>query len=61
VNEKGEGDLMNGNYETPQEKFWAGDFGDEYIARNNHPQLFASNLALFSRIFGNTLSISVQI
>lgn len=48
---------MSGNYETPQEKFWAGDFGDEYIARNTQPQLFSSNLALFSRIFGNTRKI----
>lgn len=48
---------MSGNYETPQENFWAGDFGDEYIDRNNGPQLFSSNLALFSRIFGNARKI----
>lgn len=48
---------MSGNYETPQEKFWSGDFGDEYIDRNNGPQLFSSNLALFSRIFCNTQKI----
>ena len=36
-------------YKTDQEKFWAGDFGNEYIGRNQGPELLASNLALFSR------------
>lgn len=46
-----------GTYKSEQEEFWAGDFGDEYITRNNDHQIFASNLALFSRIFGNTRKI----
>lgn len=37
------------NYATPQEKFWAGDFGSEYIGRNNSPELLASNLNFFSQ------------
>lgn len=37
------------NYLTPQEKFWAGEFGAEYILRNKGDQLLASNLNFFSR------------
>jgi len=36
-------------YDTPQEEFWAGDFGDDYIDRNRSDQLLASNLEFFSR------------
>ena len=36
------------NYATPQEEFWAGDFGTEYIGRNNSQELLASNLSFFS-------------
>ena len=32
---------------TPQEQFWAGDFGSEYISRNEGDQLLASNLNFF--------------
>jgi spore coat polysaccharide biosynthesis protein SpsF len=45
---------MSRDYGTPQEEFWAGDFGDEYIGRNRSPRLLASNIALFSRVFGKT-------
>lgn len=37
------------SYATPQEMFWAGEFGSEYIARNNSAQMLASNLNLFSK------------
>ena len=37
------------SFRTEQEAFWAGEFGDEYIARNVGDQLLASNLSLFSR------------
>lgn len=30
------------NYATPQEEFWAGDFGSEYIGRNDSEELLAS-------------------
>ncbi|MHC2999695.1 pseudaminic acid biosynthesis-associated methylase [Microbacterium sp. HJ5] len=33
---------------TEQEEFWRGRFGDEYVVRNDGPELLASNLALFS-------------
>lgn len=36
------------NYATPQEEFWAGDFGTEYIGRNDGPDLLASNLGFFA-------------
>ena len=36
-------------FETDQEAFWAGNFGTEYIARNNSQQLLAANLNLFSK------------
>lgn len=36
-------------YRTEQEAFWAGEFGTEYIARNQGDALLASNLAFFSR------------
>lgn len=35
---------------TAQERFWAGDFGDAYIERNNGPQLLAHKTALFARM-----------
>lgn len=48
---------MRRDYGTPQEEFWAGDFGNEYISRNSSPQLLASNIALFSKVFGKTCQI----
>lgn len=39
-----------GDYNTAQENFWAGNFGDEYIKRNNDEFLQASNLAFWARI-----------
>ena len=36
-------------YKTEQEAFWAGEFGNEYIFRNNSKQLLASNLNFFSK------------
>jgi pseudaminic acid biosynthesis-associated methylase len=44
-------------YKTEQEAFWAGNFGDSYIARNSDQMLLASNLALFSKILARTQSI----
>ena len=45
-------------YSTPQEEFWAGEFGTEYIARNQGEQLLASNLAFFSQVLERTGRIS---
>jgi spore coat polysaccharide biosynthesis protein SpsF len=41
-------------YQTEQEKFWAGAFGDEYISRNQGEEMIAGNLALFSKILSRT-------
>lgn len=37
------------NYKTEQEKFWAEDFGNSYINRNQGAQLLASNLNFFTK------------
>lgn len=34
-------------YQTEQEAFWAGDFGNDYIERNQGEMLLASNLGFF--------------
>ncbi len=44
-------------FATPQEAFWAGEFGDDYIARNRSAGLRAGNLALFSRILASTKGV----
>jgi pseudaminic acid biosynthesis-associated methylase len=36
-------------YRTDQETFWAGQFGTDYIGRNNSAELLASNLEFFAR------------
>ena len=36
-------------YNTEQEKFWANEFGTEYIERNQGEQLLASNLNFFTK------------
>lgn len=37
-------------YKTEQEHFWAGEFGNAYIDRNQSDEYGAANLAFFSRI-----------
>jgi pseudaminic acid biosynthesis-associated methylase len=44
-------------FSTPQEKFWAGPFGDDYTDRNAGTRWVASNLALFGRILTPTAGI----
>lgn len=41
---------MEKNFQTQQEAFWAGDFGDEYCRRNVGEEAVASNIALFSKM-----------
>jgi spore coat polysaccharide biosynthesis protein SpsF len=36
-------------HKTEQESFWAGDFGTEYIQRNQGKELLASNLNFFTK------------
>jgi spore coat polysaccharide biosynthesis protein SpsF len=40
--------MSQNTFKTEQEAFWAGEFGDAYIGRNNSEQLLASNLHFFS-------------
>ena len=44
-------------YKTDQEEFWAGQFGDEYVGRNQGQQFVTSNIALFSRILSRTSGV----
>lgn len=39
---------MAEKFKTPQEEFWAGEFGADYIGRNNSAHLLASKLNFFS-------------
>jgi len=45
-------------FKTEQEAFWAGDFGTEYIQRNQGDALLASNLAFFSQALRTTNGIA---
>ena len=44
-------------YKTEQEKFWQGDFGDNYIYRNKKKFLIKNNFFLFKKIFSNFFKI----
>jgi len=44
-------------YKTEQEEFWAGEFGVDYIDRNNNDDLLAANLNLFSEILNKSEKI----
>ncbi len=46
------------NFATPQEEFWAGRFGTEYISRNESSQLLASNLNFFTKALKQAGKIS---
>lgn len=39
------------NYKTEQEKFWATEFGNDYIERNQGDELLAANLNFFVKAF----------
>jgi pseudaminic acid biosynthesis-associated methylase len=44
-------------YKTEQEKFWAGQFGDDYTERNTGLELIVSNTALFASIIARTRQV----
>lgn len=46
------------SYKTEQEQFWAGEFGTNYINRNQSNHLVASNIVLFSKIIAKTNQVS---
>lgn len=45
-------------FKTVQEAFWAGEFGNDYIGRNESRELLASNLNFFTRAMKNMDKIS---
>jgi len=45
-------------FKTKQEEFWAGEFGDDYTARNQGADWVASNVMLFSRILARTDTVN---
>jgi pseudaminic acid biosynthesis-associated methylase len=49
---------MKNNYQTSQEEFWAGEFGDDYTDRNTQARWIASNTALFAKILARTSGIN---
>ncbi|MBA2080325.1 pseudaminic acid biosynthesis-associated methylase [Aeromonas veronii] len=46
---------------TEQEKFWAGDFGENYISRNKGHEYLASNIDFFKKILCATQNINTVI
>jgi len=48
-------------YKTEQEIFWAGEFGTEYIQRNQGDALLASNLNFFSKALEATRGVKNSI
>lgn len=49
------------DYKTDQEKFWAGEFGNDYIYRNKGAGLLASNINFFSKSLRATQNIETVI
>jgi len=45
------------SFNSEQEQFWAGDFGNEYTSRNQGLKWIASNVSLFAKIFAHTLDV----
>jgi len=48
-------------FNTEQEAFWAGNFGSEYIKRNQGDALLASNLSFFSKALRSACDIQTCI
>lgn len=48
-------------FKTEQEAFWAGDFGTEYIQRNQGDAYLASNLNFFSKALRNARNVKTAI
>lgn len=48
-------------HKTEQEEFWAGEFGSDYVDRNQGSKLLASNLSLFSTILNRCENINTCI
>ena len=46
------------DFKTQQEEFWAGEFGDNYLERNQGEKLLASNLNFFTKALNRITPIS---
>lgn len=46
------------DYQTEQESFWAGDFGNEYISRNRSNGLLHSKVAMWSQMLRSANRVS---
>ncbi len=44
-------------FQTEQEDFWAGEFGDQYIGRNPSAKEMGARLALFAKIMARTTGV----
>lgn len=51
-------DSASAAFSTPQEEFWSGEFGDDYMERNAGAQLVAANTALFAKILQHAPGVS---
>jgi len=49
---------MESNFKTEQESFWAGEFGNAYVQRNDGAKSLAARTAQFSKILGRTRGVS---
>lgn len=45
-------------FKTEQEQFWAGEFGNDYIARNTPDKWVVNNIAMFAKVFARTGLVS---
>lgn len=45
------------DYQTIQESFWAGKFGDEYVGRNQGESCVEANTALFAKVFNRAKGV----
>ncbi len=45
------------SYRSEQEKFWAGDFGDQYVARSADHSFVPARIYMFSEILKHTRSV----
>lgn len=44
-------------FKTEQEEFWSGEFGNDYIERNQGDKLLATNIAMFSKVLDKTTGV----
>ena len=50
--------MQSQSFQTEQEQFWAGEFGDDYIHRNQGDALLASNLDFFVKSLKQTRTLN---